>query len=169
MKDTTIKDHLGLTQEEMAMLLRITVSQWSMYKSGKRNIPADAKKQLGFLLKGVQEKKQDSKITEQFLRTEKEITKQKLKQDYLKAQIKIYRLEKEIETVEKQRLESFAALEAVHYLETQPQEKYVLDLLKIIQNRADKALIKHSLYKLEQMHLQKEAIEIVKDKIGKKL
>jgi predicted transcriptional regulator len=34
-RDTsTIKNRIGLSQEEMAMLLGITESQWSMYKSG---------------------------------------------------------------------------------------------------------------------------------------
>lgn len=168
-ESTTIKSYLGLTQEEMAMLLGITASQWSMFKSGKRSLPLEASEQLGLLLKGVQKKKQDSKIAGQFLKTEKEKAKEKRKQDYLKIQIKLHRLAKELEIIESHRSESFAALEAVHYLETQPQEKQVLDLIKSIKGRVDKTLAKYSLYKLEQIQLQKGILETVKYKMEEQL
>lgn len=49
-----IRDLLGsLTQEEMAMILEINRSQWSMYESGKRALPIKAKLLLAELLQHV--------------------------------------------------------------------------------------------------------------------
>jgi transcriptional regulator with XRE-family HTH domain len=45
---------LGLTQDEMAMLLKIGRSAWSMYELGLRDIPAPAKLLLAEMLKHMQ-------------------------------------------------------------------------------------------------------------------
>ena len=41
-KEDTICPLLGIRQEDMAMLLGITRAQWSMYESGKRDLPTNA-------------------------------------------------------------------------------------------------------------------------------
>lgn len=41
-KRTTIRKSLGLNQMEMAILLQTARGQWSMYESGKRDLPANA-------------------------------------------------------------------------------------------------------------------------------
>jgi transcriptional regulator with XRE-family HTH domain len=38
-KTDTLSALLGLTQGQMALLLQVHPSQWSMYESGKRNLP----------------------------------------------------------------------------------------------------------------------------------
>ena len=53
MKRETICTLLGTTQMEMAMLLKITRSQWSMYESGKRDLPLAAKVLLNEMLAHV--------------------------------------------------------------------------------------------------------------------
>lgn len=160
-----IKNVLGLTQEEMAMLLGISISQWSMFKSGKRDIPLAAKQHLTTLLQAVQ-KEEVSKTTQQFLKAEQQKTNEKLKQDYLKVQLKQHRIEKEISTLENHRLECLAALEVVAYMEHQKEKT---GLAASIKARALKSLNTHSLHKLEQLQLQKENLEIVKIKIEKKI
>ena len=51
MKDRSdIKTILGLTQNEMGMLLGMPRSNWSMFKSGQRDIPLPAKEQLAHLM-----------------------------------------------------------------------------------------------------------------------
>jgi len=41
-KKETTRAMLGLTQQEMAMVLNVSRGQWAMYESGKRNLPAAA-------------------------------------------------------------------------------------------------------------------------------
>lgn len=162
---TTIKEVLGLTQEEMAMVLGITPSQWSMYKSGKRDIGLTAKQQLGFLLKGVQQKE---KTTEAFLQTEKKKATEKLQQDLRKVQIKQQRTATAIATLENHRREGYAALKVATLLENQ-KENNRSGVAAIIRSRALKLLHKHSLYQLEQLQLQSETLEMLKLKISKKI
>ena len=38
-KNSTIQELLGISQENMAMILQITRTQWSMYVLGKRSLP----------------------------------------------------------------------------------------------------------------------------------
>ncbi len=48
-----IQDLLGLKQEEMAIILKISRAQWSMYLSGKRNLPVAALVKLAEILNVV--------------------------------------------------------------------------------------------------------------------
>lgn len=49
-KETTISALLGLSQQEVAMLLGVNRSQWSMFESGQRDLPLHAKQLLGEML-----------------------------------------------------------------------------------------------------------------------
>lgn len=161
----TIKNILGLTQEEMAMVLGISKSHWAMFATGKRDIPLAAKQNLTVLLQVVQ-KGGVSKATEQFLKAEREKTIAKLKLDYLKVQIKQHRIEKEISTLENHRSECFAALEVAAYME---HKKEKTALAANIKARALKTLNKYSQHMLEQLQLQKGNLVTVKAKIEKKI
>ena len=45
-KDRKIRELLGMKQEDMAMLLQVTRTQWSMYEIGERDLPVAAVNQL---------------------------------------------------------------------------------------------------------------------------
>lgn len=53
-KENPIRHLLGVTQLEAAMLLGITRSQWSMFESGKRDLPLPAQQLLADMLSFVQ-------------------------------------------------------------------------------------------------------------------
>lgn len=53
-KDYTISTYLGMTQQELAMLLGVSRSQFSMFELGKRDLPLAAKQLLGELLNYIQ-------------------------------------------------------------------------------------------------------------------
>ena len=72
-KRAEIKNMLGLTQEEMAMVLGITKGQWSMYKSGQRDLPIESLQQFSTLLLGVQKEK-TSKTAQDFIKQEQHKT-----------------------------------------------------------------------------------------------
>lgn len=164
-KRAEIKNMLGLTQEEMAMVLGITKGQWSMYKSGQRDLPLEALQQFSVLLQGVQKEK-TSKTAQHFIKEEQRNTNDKVKEDYENIQIKLHRVQKEIDTIEKQRTECFAALETAEFLENHND---AFGLASSIRARAIKSLHKYSLYKLEKLQLQKENFETLKSKLEQRM
>ena len=160
-KTAEVKNMLGLTQEEMAMVLGITKGQWSMYKSGQRDLPLEALQQFSILLQGVQKVK-TSKTAQDFVKQEQHKANEKLKEAYENIQIKLHRVQKEINTIEKERTECFAALKTAAFLESN-NDKF--GLASSIKARAIKSLSKYSLHKLEKLQLQKENFEIMKSKL----
>lgn len=164
-KRTDVKNMLGLTQNEMAMALGITRSQWTMYKSGQRDLPLEALQQFSVLLQGVQKEK-TSKTAQDFIKQEQHKTNEKLKEAYENTQIKLSRVQKEIDTIEKQRTECFAALKTATFLENN-NDKF--GLASSIKARAIKSLHKYSLYNLEKLQMQKENFEILKNKLMKRI
>lgn len=55
-KQITIREQLGLKQEELAQLLQVTRSQLSLYEIGKRKLPLHATQKLASMLSFVQNK-----------------------------------------------------------------------------------------------------------------
>jgi len=53
-KETSICAFLGVSQQEMSMLLGVSRSLWSLYELGQRDLPLRAKQLLGELLTHVQ-------------------------------------------------------------------------------------------------------------------
>ncbi|HSD14588.1 MAG TPA: hypothetical protein VLB74_08060 [Flavobacterium sp.] len=168
-KPSTIKHILGLSQDEMAMLLGITPSQWSMFKSDKRDIPLAAKEQLAFLLQSIQKKEVLSEEGQQLRNAERDKTKEKLRQELQKVKIKSTRLEKQISVLENLRTESLAALEVSVVLAVQKANQRTVVLAESIRLRALNNLKKHSLFKLADMQIKKESFELLRSKIEEKI
>ncbi|MFM9989728.1 helix-turn-helix domain-containing protein [Flavobacterium sp.] len=170
MKDTTtIKNLIGLSQEEMSMLLGITESQWSMYKSGKRDIPLAAKQQLAALLSNTQKAKSVSPESIKMAEKEKKSEKEWLKREYKAIDHKQKYLERKIIAIENIRIECFAALEVVHYLESQSENEFTISLANSIKTRATNTLHKHSSSRLLEMKLKKESYEMLKYSLVQKI
>jgi len=49
-KDVTVTALLGISQQDVAVVLGVSPGQWSMYSSGKRDLPAPAMQMLGEIL-----------------------------------------------------------------------------------------------------------------------
>lgn len=167
-KDAVLKNILGLSQEETAYMLGIERGLWSMYVSGKRDLPVAATQQLAVLLKHLQEEKSLSKESRELAKAEKKKTQEQLEQEYLKVQIKQYKLSKKISTIENIRAECFAALEVAAFLEHQNESQAKNALVKSIRSRAVNTLKKHSLYVLTDLQLKKENLEMLKYSLEQK-
>lgn len=166
---TTIKAQLGLTQEEMAMLLKITESQWSMFKSGKRSLSLEATKQLSELLQHIKNKKNVSEECLNYTTAEQIKTQQQLQQNYLKVQIKQHLIVQKIIAIENKRTECFAALEIASFIENQKNQSFLDHLAQTIRIRATKTLKQNNLYQLTTLQLQKESLEVLKNSLAQKL
>jgi hypothetical protein len=162
--DATIKNRSGLTQQEMAILLKIPVSQWSMYKSGLRGIPAEATKKLNSLLLHLKEEKDISEERRIFEKEEAQKSQPQLQQDYRSVLVKLRRVTKKISALENIRNECFAALASATYLESQKDF-----LAKHIRERATIALHEHPLYDLTALQMKQQSLELLKNTIEKKI
>ncbi|RTY90616.1 helix-turn-helix domain-containing protein [Flavobacterium sp. GT3R68] len=165
--NVSIKSIIGLSQEETAMLLGITRSQWAMYASGKRDLPLTSKNQLATLLSQLQKPKHKSAERQKIAEAEQKETQEWVKQQLHNLKHNELLLDKKITTIENKRQECFAALEAVSFLESQPNPN--TSLLKSIQICATNTLQKNSLSQLLDLQLKKENVEMLKLKIGNKI
>jgi transcriptional regulator with XRE-family HTH domain len=62
-KEQTVTTLLGITQQDVALLLGISRSQWSMFESGHRDLPLPAKQLLAEMLTHVQSQEAAAKNT----------------------------------------------------------------------------------------------------------
>lgn len=168
-KDNTIKNILGLSQVETAHMLGIERGQWSMFVSGKRDLPLKATQQLAVVLKHLHEKESVSKENEVIAKAEQQQAQEKLQQDYRKVQIKQYKMDKQISTIENIRAECFAALEVAAFLEQQKEFQTKSTLIKSIRGRATATLKKHNWYVLETLQLKKENLDGLKKRLEQKI
>lgn len=161
-KDATYKNILGLTQEEAGYLFGIERARWSMFVSGKRGLPLAAMQQLALILTHLKEKKGVCKESQDIAKAEKQLLHQKLQYDYRGVQIKLYKIAKQISTIENIRNDCFAALEVAAFLEQEKEYDNRSSLIRSIQIRATNTLKKHNLYVLESLQLKKENLEALK-------
>ena len=170
MKHTaTIKSLLGFSQEEIAVLLSITRSQWAMYETGKRDLPLAAKKQLVSILTHQQNLKEVSNEKQKFVTLEQIKTQEWLKQEHRKTEHKKLVLDKKITTIENKRTACFAALEVVCFLETQKQQEDNTSLIKSIRVRATNTLNKNAAHHLLDLQMKKEQLEVLKNVLEQKI
>lgn len=119
-KDETgknIRALLGTTQEEMALLLLVTRSQYSLFELGKRDLPIEAKKKLSDMLSFVEKRKKSPKNG---LQKNNDEEKKKIKLFKEEIQInhsQLLTLEKKLESLEKINNKSKATLILADYLE----------------------------------------------------
>lgn len=103
-KHSSLRLSLGVKQHEIAMLLNVSRSQWSMFESGKRNLPLHATQKLAELLSQAKpDEKQNKKSTNDNLQYQKIIENMLLENEYQTAitNKKITALEKKIDTAQR--------------------------------------------------------------------
>ncbi|WP_131494766.1 hypothetical protein [Flavobacterium enshiense] len=125
--------------------------------------------QLGVVLKHLKEKKGVCKESQAIAKAEKQLVQEKLQCDYRDVQIKLYKVAKQISTIENIRNESFAALEVAAFLEQEKEYHNKNTLIRSIQLRATNTLKKHNLYVLEALQLKKENLEALKISLEQKM
>lgn len=137
-KNETICSLLGISQMEMAMLLKITRSQWSMYESGKRDLPLAAKVLLAEMLAHVQSAKATALKNPSQLGQQE--TKEKLQASLKENQHQQTAMEKKVAALEKKQTAFASAQHSIDYLEnhTDKKQTHMKDMSKVIQYRANK-------------------------------
>lgn len=145
-KDKNIGALLGMQQEEMAMLLRVTRSQWAMYVSGQRGLPSEAQLKLAemfaFIAQLDKEEKVDLPPAKQPESKKNNFWEGKLIDNQLN-QARVAAILKKYKDKYEQAL---IAWQLSNFLSTKEQEtKWEQELLLHIKNRAEAVMQKNGL------------------------
>lgn len=162
----SFKNTTGLLQEEIALLLGVTRSQWSMYSIGKRGLPVEATLKLHALLQHLQNN--DSiKSNRSFLEQENKLSENKLRKKLFDLEFKVYLLDKKIKEIDKNRENLFLAKTSIDFLKTQKNTNTLL--FALAEKRIERGLVKNSRKNLEEIQLKKQQLENEIDLIKKVL
>jgi transcriptional regulator with XRE-family HTH domain len=115
-EEKAIRELLGATQEDMALLLFVTRSRYSLFELKKRNLPRKAMTRLSEMLSFIQKAKSDAKkndktSTEEFQK-KKELIEKEIKNNLYQQ----YKLEKKLFSLEKKNQKGLAAIHLADYL-----------------------------------------------------
>jgi hypothetical protein len=155
-KKSFFKEPLIISQDEMAMLLGITRSQWSMAVLGLRGLSAKSKSKLATVqshvnkitlvkqAKLVQELKQEDEMQKVSARL---LVDNSVKQ--LQMQRKLTRMEENFQ----------AALNTLHFLASYQKEAQNESLIKVLEIKAYKVLNKNTLAQQEVLKIKLEVLK----------
>lgn len=168
-KQQNIRDLLGLTQEELAMLLGVTRSQLAKYELGLGDLSVPAKLLLADMLTHFNDPEASAKHLphqeQQHIQKERQLERLLKENEYQQLLVA-----KKISATEKRYTAKVKALRLVDYLNNRPDNKKENEqlILKTIANSANKVLekdgyvvllqyrLKHELLVLEKMLLEAE-------------
>ena len=150
-KTKNIRTHLGITQQQLAMLLGVSRSTLSLYELGKRNLPIEAKIKLTQLLEQSQSRDLINKVSFDHLSKDKKLMIEKFIQNN---QIGLYQLQKKLVLLQKKKIKNEAHLNLINHLkEVQnsdiKNEKYLFMPFQNEINAKASTKILLSIFKLE--------------------
>lgn len=160
-KETIFKAKMLIPQEEMAMLLNVSRSQWSMHKIGYRGLPVKSREKFGFLLKVASELPLESLHR-------KTIEKQQIQEQLVKLEaelkdvvIKQFRLQKKYKETENKYQ---AAMRTIDFVNLALSKKKFVDFeyetLKRIERKAMETVKRYSLYEQTQLKIKLKTLEL---------
>lgn len=166
-KETTITKLLGITQQDVAMLLGVSTSQWSMYSSGKRDLPAPAMVLLAEMLayvKSAEATPKSKKATDEQKETQQYLERRLRENEYQQQQ-----LVRKMETTQRKKLAQSRMLLLSEFLEKRNAGKQVVtghEVFKIKATQTAQTTVSDLL--AEQQH-QKELFELERKMLESKL
>lgn len=164
----SLKETLGIPQEELAALLGVNRSQLSMYESGKRELPLTAMIELTSMLTYMEKSKRNDKLFKEYQENEKQLTLKQLEKELQETVYLQLLLEKRMNVMQKIRNENLNALQLLDYLETKIPEKNNI-LHQHIKNKALLQLKKNSDYQLERLGIKKMILELQSKTLKQKI
>lgn len=159
----SIRDIIGFTQKELAMLLGVTRSKLAKYELGLGSLPDPAKLLLAELLNHMNElenkSKSGSEETSQPMVSEEQLDRLILENTY-----QLNLVNKKVKSIQKKQSDKFKAQKLLVYLNNRPQEKSQehQDKLRLITNNTNKALEINSHSALYECQLKQQMFELEK-------
>jgi transcriptional regulator with XRE-family HTH domain len=155
----SIRKVLGVTQEEVAMLLRVTKSQLAMYETGQRDLPIKAKLKLVAMWQYVHNKQEiplplpDTKVIQaKITKIEKQLAINEHKQILLERKLDRHKSRYE---------KSLSTLKLVEFIETQlpEEEKPDKELVALIYQKALQGIEKNGLSVQKKCAIEKNRLQ----------
>lgn len=166
-KETTLTQLLGITQLDAAMLLGVTASRWSMYSSGKRDLPTRAMVLLAEMLayvKSAEANAKNKQATDKPRETQ-EYLEERLSYNKYKQQI----LQRKIAAAQRKQLAQSRRALLSEFLEMRKAGKQVVKAHEVLLIKtAKKGKMKGPDWLAEQQH-QKELFELERSMLESKL
>lgn len=161
-KQLTIREQLGLKQEELALLLQVTRSQLSLYEIGKRKLPAHAIAKLATLLSFAQSKSETEELEAKNEPTERGLLKRLL----IKNQHQQLLVEKKLQALQKKENAAKASNKIVNHLIEQAKTKKEM---KLIESLALKKKYENNVESIVLLQIKKEVLAFEEKIIKKRL
>ena len=160
-KEKQIVELLGIKQENMAMLLQVTRSNWAMYLSGKRDLPVAAKLKLSEMLAFVKQLDGQDQHNFEHIETQRAKTKKFLEKQLTTNKHKQLVTFKKLESHQKKYEAALIALQLSDFLAAKEEQT----VLQVIRNNAKNDITKNGLdvqelYVLKLWVLQQEELKL---------
>ncbi|ESU24864.1 hypothetical protein FEDK69T_04170 [Flavobacterium enshiense DK69] len=169
-KSKNLREALGLTQEETAMLLRVAKSHLAMFEIGQRDLPSKAMQKLATMHNYLQNKEQ-----EKVLHIDKEYENAKIVQllevELVKNKYKQALIERELSRLQSNHQKSLSTLQLVEYFETQLEEseKPGKEFINMIRTKALRGMEKNGLSVQKKLELKLNALQKYQKELEKEL
>lgn len=159
-KKQSLRNLLGLTQDDLALILKVERSRLAKYEAGSRDLPLEAKKLLSEMIKHINGEMAETKsLAGQYKQNLKSVERMVKENEYQQMLIA-----REIESLEAKYNGKLKALQVVDFLALRnnikdPQESAIL---RSIANKALKGLKSQGLDRLFQLKLKHEMLQLEK-------
>ena len=166
-KDISIREQLGLTQDDMAMYLQVSRGQLALYEIHKRDLPNAAKLKLAEIKFFLSLPTSENGMEFTHLKSQQEKMLSVLEHQLIIAQHKQIILQRKLETIEKKYSQGLTLLRVLKHLELKEKsEGQDTMLLQVLQSQTNRSIEKYGLHvrvkfqvKLQGIINHKEQIE----------
>lgn len=160
-KETIFKEKLLLSQEDIAILIGVTRTQWSMFEIGQRDIPSSAKIKLTTLLKHVNNLSKATKKEFPYQKNQ-EAKKQKVLQEELQNnKLQKLKLQRKLERLQLYYKQAETTLQFVALLqENEKQTELETLVLQSIKSKALQVLERNGLHLQTKFQQKLNALEV---------
>lgn len=167
-KEKAIREYFGLSQEDMAMLLQVTRSQYSLFELGKRSLPTKVKLELASMLSYLKETSYNDKTTPKQNKEQLAERQKMWKEELIINQHKQKILEEKIQRMEKKHEAAKATLLLADYLDKNKNFKDYRDTLaSSFRSKALSDIEKNNIHLQEKHKMQLENLKHFNEEIQK--
>jgi transcriptional regulator with XRE-family HTH domain len=161
-KQASIREQLGLKQEELAQLLQVTRSQLSLYEIGKRKLPTLATQKLAYLLSFAQTETATLDLEAENERIDPSFLQRLL----VKNQHQQLMIDKKLQAMQKKEYATKASNKIVNHLVEQAKTNKEI---KLIESLGLKKKYEKNVEGLVQLQIKKEVLAFEEKVLKKRL
>jgi hypothetical protein len=156
-----LNELLGIPLLDIAIILKTTRTQLSMFELGQRDIPTKSKILLADILKFIQQEKENAENNASILKEETIQSKSALEAMLKKNKYDQFLLDKKFKAAEKKRRKAFTALLLANYLEKNKDKDDILlqNMDSIVRNGALSNLKKTNQALITELQIKKEVLQ----------